>query len=122
MGIVNRGNINVLAGDAESLVVVARVVDAVAHFLCLVCKTVLLQSAGRYAHQIEDVAALTDQRAVGLLRCFCGLFLGDEAAKSVRNIVRKLCAAEVTVGLEPPHGELANVEFDVILEGKQEAG
>lgn len=94
----------------------------VAHLLRLVCKTVLLQSAGRYAHQIEDVSVLTDQRIVGLLYCLCGLLLGDEAAELVRNVIRKPGAAEVSVRLEPSHGELSHVEFDVILEGKEQAG
>ena len=121
-GVIHRSDVDVLSDDAERLVIVAGLTDAVAHLLRLVCKTVLLQSAGCDTHQIEDVAVLTDQRAIGLWRCLCGLFLGDEAAESVRNIVRKLCAAEVSVCLEPPHGELTNVEFDVILEWKQEAG
>ena len=81
-----------------------------------------LQSAGCDTHQIEDVAVLTDQRTIGLWRCLCGLFLGDEAAELVRNVIRKPGAAEVSVRLEPPHGEPANIELNVILEGKQEAG
>ena len=120
--VIHRGDVDVLSDDAECLVIITGFTDAVAHFLRLICKTVLLQSAGCYAHQIEDVSVLTDERAIRLWRCLCGLFLGNEAAEPVRNVVREPCAAEVPVCLEPPHGELSHIKLDVILEGEQEAG
>ena len=76
-----------------------------------------LQQAGSAAHDAEDVAVLSHQLHFGLL---WNLLL-CETAQPVGDVVRQPGTGELTVSLEPPHGQPAHIQLD-FFKGEQQAG
>ncbi len=63
----------------------------------------------------EDIAVVAQQLHLGLLRC---LFCFNKAAQPVGDVVGQPRLAELVMGLEPPHGQPAHVQFHP-LKGEQ---
>ena len=92
--------------------------NAAGHFRCLFRKSVMAECTGGKPHKVEDVSVLADEPAIGLY--LVRLMLGNKAAEPIGDIVRKPGAAELFVGTQPPHGELAHVDLHTVLKGKED--
>ena len=92
--------------------------NAAGHFGCLFRKSVMAESSGSKSHKVEDVSVLADEPAIGL--DFVRLMLSYEAAEPIRDIVRKPGAAELFMGMQPPHSELAHVDLHTGLKWKED--
>ena len=92
--------------------------NAAGHFRCLFRKSVMAECTGGKPHKVEDVSVLADEPAIGL--CLIRFMLGYETAEPIRDIVRKPGAAELFVGTQSPHSELAHVDLHTVLKGKED--
>ena len=80
----------------------------------------MAESSGGKPHKVEDVSVLADELAVGLFPFGRGFV--NKPAEAVRHIIRQPCAAELLVGAQAPHGELAHVDLHSVLKGKEDIG
>ena len=78
----------------------------------------MAESTGSKPPKVEDVSVLTDELAVGLFPFRRGFV--NKPAEAVRHIIRQPGAAELFVGTQSPHGELAHVDLQTVLKGKED--
>lgn len=112
-------DIHILADDTKRLAIAAGSKYPVLHFLCLVCKPMLPQSALSDPHQVKNIAVLPDQRAVRLFRL--RRRFPDKPAQTVGDKIREPCATESLMGLQTPHGKFPNLQVHT-LKGIEQTG